>query len=600
MDQKQLIIAALLSLLVLLGWSLLFPAPDPVRAPSVPVASEPAPGSPAAAAADGDSSGPAAAEAPGVPSDTRREPIAAAAEQRVEVSTDIVHTVFSNRGAQLLSYRIRDVKGRDGEPLEMVRQRAEGPYPFALTDAAGAPVALNDALFVVEGPESGGATGSRVVRFRHSGEAGTATKEFRFLRNGMLEVSIEVADQDGWGVMIGPGLRNPTAKELQSRNVLFRAASYLIGDSLEEHPAPKLREEIRVPGTGLRWAALEDTYFLSMLAPKTPVAGQILQPFLIVPGVDGAHPTFVPRPPPDQMTGALEDLPQEIRLVTTVNGARLDADAYWGAKRHRTLSELPGRYELSRTIRWGTFGILAKPMLLLLLWIHDHLVANFGWAIVLLTVLVKVVLMPLTHKSYVSMQKMSKLQPKIEAIKQKYRGKQRDKQGRPNLESQRKMNEEMQELFKTEGVNPAGGCLPLLLQMPVFFSFFSLLRNSVELWNTPWMLWIGDLSAPDPFYVLPIVMGGAQFLQQRMTPMTTANPAQRILLNTMPIWFTVISFGFASGLVLYWLTNNVLTILQQAIYQRLKKAGYLGGLDTSPPASAPAPRKERAERVKKK
>jgi YidC/Oxa1 family membrane protein insertase len=285
-------------------------------------------------------------------------------------------------------------------------------------------------------------------------------------------------------------------------------------------------------------------------------------------------------------------------LVTVVEGPLLEAQAYWGPKRYEDLKALP-MPGLDRTIRWGTFGIIARPMLRLLLLIHDRVVANFGWAIVLLTVVIKLLLMPLTHKSYVSMQKMQKLSPKIEAIKAKYRGKQRDAKGRPNLESQRKMNEEMQELFKSEGVNPAGGCLPLLLQMPVFFAFFSLLRNSVELWNAPWVLWIKDLSAYDPFYVLPIVMGAAQFLQQRMTPMTTANPGQRILLNTMPIWFTVISFRFASGLVLYWLTNNVLTILQQWIYQRLKKAGYLGGLDNAAPVTAPVGRKERAARVKK-
>jgi YidC/Oxa1 family membrane protein insertase len=198
------------------------------------------------------------------------------------------------------------------------------------------------------------------------------------------------------------------------------------------------------------------------------------------------------------------------------------------------------------------------------------------------------------------MQKMQKLQPKVEAIKAKYRGKQRDQKGRPNLESQRKMNEEMQELFKEEGVNPAGGCLPLLLQMPVFVAFFSLLRNSVELWNAPWIGWIHDLSAHDPWYVLPIVTGIAQFVQQRMTPATTANPSQRVLLTTMPIWFTVISFGFASGLVLYWFTNNLLTIVQQWTYQRLKRAGYLGGLETMPTVGAPAARKERAARVKKR
>src|SRR6185503_12653847 len=126
----------------------------------------------------------------------------------------------------------------------------------------------------------------------------------------------------------------------------------------------------------------------------------------------------------DQITDDLKDLPQEVHLVIVPEGRDLRADAYWGAKRYKTLSKLP--YELWRTIRWGTFGILARPMLQLLLWIHDQVIPNFGWAIVLLTCLIKIVLLPLTHKSFVSMQKMQKVQPKIEAIKQKYRGKGRD------------------------------------------------------------------------------------------------------------------------------------------------------------------------------
>jgi YidC/Oxa1 family membrane protein insertase len=594
LDQKQLILAAVLSLLVLVAWQFLFPPPEPARPAVTPAAGEPAP------AATGLAPASAPAEAAGS-TETPVEPVAASEERRIELQTDAAEIAFTNRGAQLLSYRLKDVRGRDGKPLELVRDRTQGPYPFALTDATGAAAAaINDALFAVEGPLDGEASGSRVVRFRYSGEAGTASKEFRFLRNGLFEVSIEVAQRPAWGVLMGPGLRNPTLKEIQSRNALLRAASTLIGDTLEEHPAPKVREEVRIPGTGMRWGALEDTFFLSTLLPRTPISATLLQPYLMTPGVEGKPPSFSPRPPPDQITEGQEDLPQELRMITLVEGARLEADAYWGAKRYETLTQAQLRpHELDRTIRWGTFGILARPMLKLLLLIHDKVIANFGWAIVILTVVIKLVLMPLTHKSYVSMQKMQKLAPKIEAIKQKHRGKQRDKQGRPNLESQRKMNEEMQELFKSEGVNPAGGCLPMLLQMPVFFAFFSLLRNSVELWNAPWMLWIHDLSVADPYYVLPVVMGAAQFLQQRMTPMTTANPGQRILLNTMPIWFTFISFGFASGLVLYWLTNNVLTIVQQWIYQQLKKAGYMGGLEAATPAPAPAARKERAARVKK-
>jgi YidC/Oxa1 family membrane protein insertase len=141
---------------------------------------------------------------------------------------------------------------------------------------------------------------------------------------------------------------------------------------------------------------------------------------------------------------------------------------------------------------------------------------------------------------------------------------------------QRKMNEELQQLFKEEGVNPAGGCLPILLQIPVFLAFFNLLRSAVELWGAPWILWIDDLSVPDPYYVIPIVMGATQVLQQRMTP-PPPNPSQAMVIKSMPIVFTIFSLRFPAGLVLYWLTNNLLTIVQQGGYNRLKKTGFFGG-----------------------
>jgi YidC/Oxa1 family membrane protein insertase len=225
-------------------------------------------------------------------------------------------------------------------------------------------------------------------------------------------------------------------------------------------------------------------------------------------------------------------------------------------------------------------------------------VRNYGWCIVLMTIAIKIVLFPLTHKSYVSMQKMQKLNPRMEAIRQKHRGKLRDKQGRPNLEAQRKMNEEMQQLFRDEGVSPAGGCLPIVLQMPIFFGFYQLLSNAVELWSQPWIGWIQDLTIKDPFYVLPLVMGATQFASTRMMP-APSNPTQRILITTMPIWFTIFSLGFPSGLVLYWLVNNVLTIVQQAGYNKLKKAGLLGGTteDAASKTKSNPPGDRRAEKA---
>ena len=186
-----------------------------------------------------------------------------------------------------------------------------------------------------------------------------------------------------------------------------------------------------------------------------------------------------------------------------------------------------------------------------------------------MTIVLKIVLLPLTLTGYSSMQKMQRLNPKIQAIRERYRPKLRDKQGRMNPEAQRQMNEEVMALYKAEGVNPAGGCLPMLLQIPVFFAFYSVLSTSVELWHAPWIGWIHDLSAKDPLYVLPIVMGVTQFVQQKMTP-AAADPMQRRMFQLFPVIFLIFSLQFPSGLVLYWLVNNLLTIAQQAIQNAVK------------------------------
>ena len=175
---------------------------------------------------------------------------------------------------------------------------------------------------------------------------------------------------------------------------------------------------------------------------------------------------------------------------------RLVADSYWGAKEYDRVKGLG--QGLEETVELGWFRFLALPLLRALRWLHDNVVANYGWAIILLTIGIRIVLFPLMHKSTVSMQKMQELNPKIQAIRAKYRGKLKDKQGRPNSEAQRKMNEEVMGLYKSEGVNPAGGCLPLLLQMPVLFAFYRLLSAAIELRQAPWLGWIQDLSAPGP------------------------------------------------------------------------------------------------------
>jgi len=193
--------------------------------------------------------------------------------------------------------------------------------------------------------------------------------------------------------------------------------------------------------------------------------------------------------------------------------------------------------------------MISRPLLVILK-VFNRFLHNWGLAIILLTILIKILFYPLTHKSYKSMKQMQELQPLINKLRQKYKN---DREA---------LNREMMQLYRARKINPFGGCLPMLLQIPVFFGLYRVLLYSVELRNSPFFLWITDLSAKDPLYITPILMGASMFLQQKMTP-TTADPAQAKLMMFMPIIFTVMFLNFPSGLVIYWLMNNILSIGQQ-------------------------------------
>jgi YidC/Oxa1 family membrane protein insertase len=311
--------------------------------------------------------------------------------------------------------------------------------------------------------------------------------------------------------------------------------------------------------------ALADQYFIAALRPRDGVDEVVLAPQVMV---EEADRSWSFHPVGSDVPEAEKDAPRELALQLQPSGDAMALQAFWGAKNHQRLAAL--EWGLEETVNFGIFGFLARWLLVGLLWIHDNIVHNYGWAIVLMTLGIKILLLPLSHKAMVSAQKMREIQPQMQAVRAKWRGKLRDKNGRMNFEAQRKMNEEIRDLTQQAGVNPAGGCLPMLLQMPVLFAFYYLLIASVELRGADWTLWINDLSVRDPYYVLPLVMGATQFLQMKMTPMS-ADPMQRRIMMLMPVVFTVFFLGFPAGLVLYWLTNNVLTIVQQMIYNRLEQ-----------------------------
>lgn len=221
---------------------------------------------------------------------------------------------------------------------------------------------------------------------------------------------------------------------------------------------------------------------------------------------------------------------------------------YIGPKDYRHMNSIDP--VLVNAIEFGWFTWAAVPLFKLLLWLHG-IFGNWGWSIVALVILIRLVLYPLTQKGMVSMQRMKDVAPKLKEIREKHKG------------DPQRMNAAMMELYKKHNVNPMGGCLPLLLQLPVFFTIYRVLLNAVELQGAEWILWIDDLSRMDPTFILPILMGGTMFLQQRMTPTNFTDPMQEKIFKYLPVVFTFFFVTFPAGLVLYWLTNNLLSIAQQ-------------------------------------
>ena len=228
-----------------------------------------------------------------------------------------------------------------------------------------------------------------------------------------------------------------------------------------------------------------------------------------------------------------------------------------GPKDEKILAAIENEFpDLNKIIEYGWFGSIAKIMLKGIIFIHGF-IPNYGWALIVFTLLLKLILFPLTYSSSVSMAKMQNLQPKMKAIKKKYKN-------TKDMEQRKLMNMEIMALYKQEKVNPAGGCLPILLQLPLLWGFFRLLSVSINVRHEPWMLWITDLSKKDPYYVLPILMGVTQLIQQRMTP-SGGDETQKKMMYILPFVMVIMFASFPSGLNLYWCMSNVLQIGQQYI-----------------------------------
>jgi len=539
--EKRLILAIVLSFLVLFGYQALFnKANKPSAPPPVPAEAAPVPPVPGTADKTPAEAKPAVPEAEPAPAPVPQGAVAAPGETDVVVETSLYRAVWSNRGGVLKSWVLKKHLTGDKKPLDLVPAAAAetGTFPFSvgLDDLAQA-ATLNTSLYQASTGSldlADGASGE--LRFVFAdGASLQAEKAFRFT-GGTYALEIEVRVWKSGqpvtsSVIWGPGIGNLGPADTKQSFSAARGSAVYTGGKVF-----RINERKFKPGENtynfVDWAAYEENYFVALFvlpARKGQAAFHQMTPAGLAP----LYYLYVTEP----------------------------RQAFLGPKGLDDLKAFG--HDAKKVVNFGTFGAIAELLLVAVKFFHE-LVPNWGVAIILLTLVIKVLFFPLTYSSTKSMAKMADLQPKIKAIRAKY------KKSKTDIEQRRQMNEEMMRLYKDHKINPAGGCLPLLFQLPVFWGVFRMLVVAVEFRHASFALWITDLSMKDPYYVTPILMGITQYISQKMTP-SSADPAQARMMLLMPFIMTIFFINFQSGLVLYWLTTNVLQIGQQAIMNKMMR-----------------------------
>jgi len=487
--------------------------------------------------------------------------------EEVVVDTPLYQAVFCSRNGRPMRWRLKKYQlqkpcecpvpglrkaghsdASDGEGqgwVEMIHARGPEEYPLALEISTGRDerIPIREALepdrFHLDLNE-----GEQPARITFSGtdSRGRAVERvYTFLPDTYmvgLEIGITGLEPALQQAGLAMQLTERIPKESKSRYT-FSGFMAFINETLEKEKNLGAGEP-RYYNGNVQWEGFSDKYFLTSLLPvDNPVSSVNLEQ--LHPADDGKSPgLFISR------------LIYNIQPHLQGDTARFAYSIYMGPKDMDVLKDT-GHF-LEKSIDLGWFGFIAKPLLVVLKFFYRY-THNYGIAIIILTVLIKVLFYPLTRKQMDSMRQMQKLQPKMKAIREKFK------------DDKERLNREVMDLYRTHKINPLGGCWPMLLQIPVFFALYRALLNSIELRHAPFMFWIQDLSEKDPCYITPIIMGATMFLQQKMTP-AAGDPNQQKMMMFMPLIFTFMFLNFPSGLVVYWLVNNVLTIGQQLVSQR--------------------------------
>jgi YidC/Oxa1 family membrane protein insertase len=473
----------------------------------------------------------------------------------VVVETDLYRAILSSRGGVIRHWELNQYKeSPEPESPHIVLFSAEDKeppiYPLAIS-IEGATDQVRErflhGLYQVEGEDlnlKGPGRKGRISFLAKDDSTGQVLMKQLTFYSDRYDIELKVATegfQQDYTVYLGANFAILGGEKTTTYMSFIGPTSLIDGNLVKLSPSDIETEAIH-PGK-LSWTGLQDKYFMAALIPKEGTGTMVARKF------------------------ADEEVTVGIRSAPATGPQTNAYQLYAGPKEYDRLRAY--RLKLEETIDFGWFmygswslvRAIAQPLFSVLRFFHD-LTNNYGLAIILLTTSIKLVFVPLTHKSYISMKGMQELQPKVAALQKKYKS---DRQ---------KLQQELMDLYRKNKVNPIGGCLPMVLQIPVFISLFNIFYTTIELRQAPFIFWIKDLSDKDPYYILPIIMGASMILQQKLQP-TTMDPRQAKMLLFLPVVFTYFFLWFPSGLVLYWLVNNCLSILQQYITIRYSKSAKL-------------------------
>jgi YidC/Oxa1 family membrane protein insertase len=543
---KRVVVFLILSLGIILGFDVFlkqmgwFPEPPPAEDSTVtsPSSSEQ---KPAPAHVEGQNSSPPGVTTPTQSGQKSNAPSSAPApsimEQTVTVETDLVRIGLSNRGGVIQSLELKryHTSPPDVKPVQLVYQGGKFKGPLSITVAnPDIDKTFREGLYRIEKDftnlDAGHPVGHVTMQFQDPVTHLGVEKRLTFHHDSyMVDVAVSIEGiNEPYEIGLGT---NFGIVEWGDGFIGLIGSASRVDDKIDKDTPEK---ELELKGS-VQWVALQDKYFISVMMPKQ---GEAVLVKTEVPKVVSAG----------------------VRMPASGAASSVALQLYAGPKEYDTLRSLNVGLEDMIDFGWFIYGswtfvkAVAKPIFYVLRFIHDY-IPNYGITIILLTVGIKLLFVPLQYKSYKSMKMMKAIQPKIAAVQEKYKG-DRDR-----------LNKELMKLYREQKVNPLGGILPMFLQMPVFIALFNVLYMSIDLRQAPFMLWVTDLSVQDPFYVLPIIMGATMFIQQKITP-NTMDPTQAKIMLILPIGMTFLFINFPAGLVLYWMTNNILTITQQLVTDR--------------------------------